>query len=124
METKRENTAGGSLRISNEALAKIARLAALEVEGVADVAVDASGVKSLIGRIVPPAPIQVEMKNDVADITISIVVPPGVKVPEVAQKIQENVKQSVQSMTQISVARVNVVVTGICTPDAEASEEA
>ena len=120
MEPKRENTAGGSLRISSEVLAKIARLAALEIEGVADVAVEAGGVKSLIDRVVPPEPVRVEMKNEVADITVSIVVPAGVKIPDVAQKIQENVKQSVQSMTQISVAQVNIVVTGICADTAAA----
>ena len=36
------NTIGGSLQISTEVIAKIARLAALEVDGVADVATGTS----------------------------------------------------------------------------------
>ena len=44
------NTIGGSLQISTEVIAKIARLAALEVDGVADVATGTSqNVRSLLG---------------------------------------------------------------------------
>ena len=43
------NTIGGSLQISTEVIAKIARLAALEVDGVADVATGTSqNVRSLL----------------------------------------------------------------------------
>ena len=45
------NTIGGSLQISTEVIAKIARLAALEVDGVSDVATGTSqNVRSLLGR--------------------------------------------------------------------------
>ena len=43
------NTIGGSLQISTEVIAKIARLAALEVDGVSDVATGTSQ-----NRLEPP----------------------------------------------------------------------
>ena len=46
-----QNTIGGSLQISTDVLAKIARLAALEVDGVAEVTTgNSQNVRSLLGR--------------------------------------------------------------------------
>lgn len=122
MEIKKENSTAGSLQISSDVLVKIATLAAMEIEGVADVAPETAGVKSILNRLAPASPVQIEMKNDVADITVSIVVKPGHKIPELCEKVQENVKQSVQSMTQITVARVNVAVVGLRFAEDEAAK--
>ena len=57
------NTIGGSLQISTEVIAKIARLAALEVDGVADVATGTSqNVRSLLGRTGLQKPVTVVRK--------------------------------------------------------------
>ena len=46
-----QKTIGGSLQISTEVLAKIARLAALEIDGVAEVTTGGSqNVRGLLGR--------------------------------------------------------------------------
>lgn len=37
----------------------------------------------------------------------------GYKIPAVAEKVQKAVKESVQSMTGITVSRVNMVVAGV-----------
>ncbi|MFV0412939.1 MAG: Asp23/Gls24 family envelope stress response protein [Oscillospiraceae bacterium] len=113
MEINQSNTAGGSLQIASEVVEKIARLAAMEINGVAEVSLGNSSVKNLLSRINPQNPILVEMKDDVADITLNIVVEYGTKIAELSEAVQKNVKSSVQSMTQITVAKVNIVVTGI-----------
>lgn len=113
MDVSTTSNAGGSLQISSDVITKIANLAAMEIDGVNQVTMGVAGVKSLLNKIVPQNPIQVELKNDVAEITIGISVNPGVKIPEVSEKVQENVKNSVQNMTMISVAHVNVIVVGI-----------
>lgn len=113
MEINQSNTAGGSLQIASEVVEKIARLAAMEINGVAEVSLGNSSVKNLLNRINPQNPILVEMKDDVADITLNIVVEYGTKIAELSEAVQKNVKSSVQSMTQITVAKVNIVVTGI-----------
>ena len=113
MEGFNSHNSGGSLQISTDVVEKIAKHAAMEIEGVRGVMPAVSGAKSLIGRIAPTKPITVELKNDVADISVSIQVEYGTKIPELSEKVQQNVKESVQNMTSISVARVDVVVAGL-----------
>lgn len=116
MEVTHSGAAGGSLQISSEVIEKIARLSALEIDGVAEVTVGGNVAKTLLNRLAPQSPVLVEIKDQVADITINLIVRYGAKIPEVSEKVQQNIKASVQSMTQITVARVNVVVTGV-TPE-------
>ena len=69
------NTIGGSLQISTEVIAKIARLAALEVDGVADVATGTSqNVRSLLGRTGLQKPVTVVMEDGVATVTVHLTV--------------------------------------------------
>jgi uncharacterized alkaline shock family protein YloU len=69
------NTIGGSLQISTEVIAKIARLAALEVDGVADVATGTSqNVRSLLGRTGLQKPVTVVMEDGIATVTVHLTV--------------------------------------------------
>ena len=104
------NTIGGSLQISTEVIAKIARLAALEVDGVADVATGTSqNVRSLLGRTGLQKPVSVVMEDGIATVTVHITVVYGSKVMPLCEKVQENVKQTIQNMTGITVPRVSLV---------------
>ena len=114
------NTIGGSLQISTEVIAKIARLAALEVDGVADVATGTSqNVRSLLGRTGLQKPVAVVMEDGIATVTVHITVVYGNKVMPLCEKVQENVKQAIQNMTGITVARVDVLVVGLTETHAE-----
>ena len=53
------------------------------------------------------------MVGDVAAIDMSIIVKNGVKAVNVAQEVQTVVKENVQNMTGVPVARVNVTVGGV-----------
>ena len=107
------NTIGGSLQISTEVIAKIARLAALEVDGVADVATGTSqNVRSLLGTGLQK-PVTVVMEDGIATVTVHLTVVYGSKVMPLCEKVQENVKQTIQNMTGITVSRVDVLVVGL-----------
>ena len=106
------NTIGGSLQISTEVIAKIARLAALEVDGVADVATR-QNVRSLLGRTGLQKPVTVVMEDGIATVTVHLTVVYGSKVMPLCEKVQENVKQTIQNMTGITVSRVDVLVVGL-----------
>ena len=43
----------------------------------------------------------------------------GARIPSVAEKVQENVKNAVQNMTNVTVSRVNLVIAGLADTDAE-----
>ena len=122
MEIKKSDV-GSSLHIASEVIEKIAGLAAMEVEGVVATNAGNTGMKTLLNKIVPQNAVRVEMKDNVADVTISIVVKYGAKISEVGEKVQQNVKASIQNMTQISVAKVNIVVAGVAMEKTQAEQD-
>ena len=108
----------GSIHISEDVVAAIAVSAALEVDGVAEVSCGSQNkkVKDLLERANVQLPFVVEMKDGTAEITLHLVVAFGARIPAVAEKVQENVKSAVQSMANITVSRVDIVIAGLAVP--------
>lgn len=107
------STEAGSLQISTDAVARIAQLAALEVDGVADIAA-AKPCPGVLGMRKPAAkPVSVELQDGVAQLRVSILAASGSKIMPVCERVQENVKHTVQNMTGITVSRVDVLVAGL-----------
>lgn len=115
MELQNMDLRGGSLQISTEVLGKIARCAALEVTGVAEVSCGSQNrkVKDFLERANVQSPVTVEMRDGTAEITLHLVVAFGARIPSVAEKVQENVKTAVQNMTNVTVSRVDLVIAGL-----------
>lgn len=115
MELQNMDLRGGSLQISTEVLGKIARCAALEVAGVAEVSCGSQNrkVKDFLERANMQSPVTVEMRDGTAEITLHLVVAFGARIPSVAEKVQENVKTAVQNMTNVTVSRVDLVIAGL-----------
>lgn len=113
MEVADSGRIDGALSISTGVITKIARLAALETEGVQAVFAGTGGVQGLFRRIELQKPVLVQFTDGIAEITVHIIVRYGSKIPSLCAKIQENVKGSVQNMTGITVSKVNIVVAGI-----------
>ena len=115
MELQNMDLRGGSLQISTAVLGKIARCAALEVAGVAEVSCGSQNrkVKDFLERANVQSPVTVEMRDGTAEITLHLVVAFGARIPSVAEKVQENVKTAVQNMTNVTVSRVDLVIAGL-----------
>jgi len=114
----------GEIRIANEVVSIVAGLAATEVEGVAGMSGGiASGVAEMLGRKNLSKGVRVEVGEEQAAVDLSIIVDYGVRIPEVAWKIQENVKRAVESMTGLQVVEVNVHVQGVHFAQAEEQPE-
>ena len=75
MDLQNMDLKGGSLQISTEVIGKIARCAALEIEGVAEVSCGKQNrkVKDLLERANVQSPVTVEMRDGTAEITLEIV---------------------------------------------------
>ncbi|MCI1268900.1 MAG: Asp23/Gls24 family envelope stress response protein [Ruminococcus sp.] len=102
-----EISSAGTLKVSENVIVTVARLAALDVKGVA-------GLKTQkCNALGKDNSISVTHIGDVAAIEIFIKVKNGFKATKVAQEVQNTVKENIQSMTGITAARVNVVVDGI-----------
>lgn len=102
----------GSLKISEEVIATIAHSAAVEIDGVEELAPAKPTLKNVFikpkqGNII------VSPMGDVVEITIGIIVKHGYKIAKVCEALQHSVKENVQGMTGITVSRVNVVVASV-----------
>lgn len=104
----------GEVVVADEVVAVIAGLAAMEVEGVASMKGDATReLISKIGKKSLSKGVKVDVLEDVVTVTIAINIKYGYNVMEVAGKVQEKVKMSIENMTGLSVADVNVRVSGV-----------
>lgn len=101
MDLQNMDLQGGSLQISTEVIAKIARCAALEVEGVAEVSCGTQNkkLKDLLEASIQP-PVAVEMRDGTAELTLHLIMASGARIPAVAEKVQENVKSAVPEHDQ------------------------
>jgi len=109
-----DNMEYGQVKISDEVVAVIAGLAATEVPGVAGMSGGlAGGIAEMLGRKNLSKGVKVEVGDKETAVDLFIVVEYGAKIPDIAWKIQENVKKAIESMTGLQVVEVNVHVQGV-----------
>jgi len=118
------NTEMGTIRIADEVVSTVAGLAASEVEGVASLSGGwSTDLVEKLGRKNLGKGIKVEVVDGSTSIEISIVVKFGHPIPDVAETVQQEVKQSVETMTGLVVKAVNVNVIAVDIKKDEPVEE-
>ena len=109
-----ENNGIGSIKINNNVISSIARRAALQVEGVSRLAGNqlVDNIAEIIGsQKMQDRAINIENGEDgKVGITIEINIKVGFRLPDVAEKVQRAVIEQVESVTGMTVARVDVLV--------------
>jgi uncharacterized alkaline shock family protein YloU len=104
----------GHIKIADDVVAIIAGLAATEVDGVAGMSGGiAGGLSDMLGKRNLSRGVKVEVGDRQAAIDLYIIVRFGSRIPDVAFKIQGNVKNAIESMTGLEAATVNVHVQGV-----------
>jgi uncharacterized alkaline shock family protein YloU len=114
MEREGSRTELGTIKVHKNVIASIASLAAVEIEGVKRIGGDLkSGIAEFIGKACLSA-IHVEIsKNEEVKIEIPLVIKYGYNIPDIAGKVQENVRNSLEKMTNLSVKDINVNIKAI-----------
>lgn len=106
----------GNVNISDDVIGIITSIAASEIEGVSglhgSISEDIAGYFGIKNQ---SKGVKVQIDDEIVVLDLNIVVDFGVKIPDIAWKIQENVKTAVESMTGLSVKEVNIHVQGINT---------
>ena len=89
MDLQNTDLQGGTLQISTEVIAKIARCAALEIDGVAEVSCGRQNKKlrNLLEASSIQPPVDVEMRDGTANITLHLMMRFGARIPAVAEKV-------------------------------------
>ena len=114
----------GSVRIADEVVSIIAGLAATEVNGIEGMSGGlVGGIAEMLGRKNFAKGVKVEVGEKEAAVDLYIIVKYGVRIPDVALSVQENVKQAIETMTGLSVVEVNVHVQGVGFPEEEKPEK-
>ena len=103
-----------NMLITDEAIAVMAGVAATEVKGVASMSGGfAGGIAEVFGRKNLSKGVKVVTKNDVTTVDLYVIVKYGYRIPDLADEIQENVKNTIDALSGITVDAVNIHVQGI-----------
>ncbi|MGI6030443.1 MAG: Asp23/Gls24 family envelope stress response protein [Eubacteriales bacterium] len=104
----------GAVKIATEVIATITGTAANEVEGVVGITGGISnGIDKLLGKRSYSKGIKISVADQSVVIDLDITVHYGCNIPAVATAVQEKVKESVETMTGLTVEMVNVHIEGV-----------
>ena len=101
-----ENNNFGQVKISNDVIATIAGLAAIEVEGVGT-------TSTFTDKLLKNNGVKIQIEEEDVILDVMIIIDYGISIPDIAFKVQENVKNTVETMTGLKVSQVNIHVQGI-----------
>ena len=104
----------GVVKIHKKVIASIASLAAGEIDGVKRVGGNLkSNVLEMLGQKSLSA-IKVEFdKNEEVRVDLPLIIKYGFNIPDIANKVQENVRGALEKMTNLCVKDINISVQGI-----------
>ena len=104
----------GEVVIMDEVIAVIAGLAAVEIDGVASMAGNATKeLISKLGKKLLSKGVKVDVLEDVVSVAVAINIKYGYSIMDVCSKVQDKIKVTVENMTGLTVADVNVRVAGV-----------
>jgi uncharacterized alkaline shock family protein YloU len=103
----------GSIKIYKSAIASVAGIAAAEVTGVKGISRGAwIRFLELMGAKVTRISVEIDQNSNVS-VDLPLVIKYGYHVPDVANKVQENVRQAVEKATNLSVKDINISIKSI-----------
>ena len=112
--TIQNDASKGEIKIADEVVTVIAGLAATEVDGVASMGgnitnelVSKLGVKNLSKGV------KVTVLEGVVTVDLTLNIEFGKNILEVSKKVQDKVKSSIENMTGLEVADVNIRIAGV-----------
>ena len=114
MRSDESRTDFGAIKIHKNVIASIAAIAAEEIDGVKRVGGTlTTGIMELIGQKAPRA-IKVDFdKNDEVKLQVPLIIVYDANIPEVALRVQENIRSALEKMTNLSIRDITINVQGI-----------
>ena len=119
-------TERGSTSISDSVVAKIAGIAAQEVDGIRMGSGASQAVGGILGSITGGSQTQgvsVEVGQEEAAVDLTLTAEYGKSVPQLAEAVRRNVINRVENLVGLRVTEVNVTVSNVFFPQQEAEEQ-
>ncbi|MDD7770791.1 Asp23/Gls24 family envelope stress response protein [Suipraeoptans intestinalis] len=104
----------GEVKVTDEVVAMIAGIAAMEVEGVASMA--GSTTREIMGKFGVRSVsrgVKVDILEQIVTVSLALNLKYGYSVKATTGKVQEKVKTAIENMTGLTVADVNIRIAGV-----------
>lgn len=109
-----DNSDLGEVHISDDVLAVISVMAAMEVDGVVAMAGNITGeIVAKLGMKKLSKGVRVDVDENTVMIDLSIVLKMNENIIRISKKVQDRVKTTVENMTGMEVANVNVNISNV-----------
>ena len=109
-----ENVNIGEVKVADEVVAIIAGLAATEVEGVDSLGGNITNeIVSKLGMKNLSKGVKITVLEGVVTVDLTLNIEFGKNILEVSKKVQDKVKSSIENMTGLEVADVNIRIAGV-----------
>lgn len=122
MEKEKYDVSGiGTVKISEEVVGVIAGIAASEVEGVTGLnPTTTEGITQVFtGKRNVTKGVKVTINEGEAQVDMVLSVEYGYSIPELMEKVQKNVKETVENITGLEISNVNILVSNISVKKAD-----
>ncbi len=105
----------GSLMVADEVIAIVAGNTCVECYGIVAMGTKraADGIIEMFKRDNITRGVKVAVSEGSVTISVSVVLEYGVSMPAVSKTVIENIKYNVETMTGVTVSKINVIVVGI-----------
>ena len=118
------NELGGKVVFAEDVVATIASLAAAEVEGVYGMSgTTFEGIGEKLGKKNYTKGIKVEVGTVECAVDMTLIVKYGYRIQDVCQKVQQSVKNAIETMTGLHVVEVNIAVNSVVFAEEKKVEE-
>ena len=104
----------GTVKIANDVVAMIAGLAATEVDGVG--AMVGNITNELMGKVgmkKQTKGVKIDILDGNVSVELAVILEYGYNIPTTCNKVQEKVKNAIETMTGFKVSDVNIRIVGI-----------
>ena len=105
---------GGKTTLSSDVILTIARMAALEVEGVHGLAPVRGGANRLFGRVQDG--VRIEIEDNIVFVDVFLMLNNNFNIREVSRNVQLQVARAITEMTALEVSHVNIHIEDIDYP--------
>jgi len=113
-ENKERTSHIGEVKIAGDVVATIAGLATTEVDGIAAMQGNLTNdIVKRLGARNSSKGVKVQINDNYVNVDLSVIVKYGHNIPKTIQKVQENVKSSIEMMTGFKVLEVNIRIVGV-----------
>ena len=110
----------GEISISDDVIGIIASLTVTEIEGVYSMSGGfAGGLANVLGRNDLSRGVKIDKEDNEVMVELYLILDYEYSIPDLAWKIQDKVKRTLEAMTGLNIIEVNIHVQGVNFPESE-----